>query len=51
MAGKGMTYRAKGWLCAIAVSLTAWTLIALVAHEAVMLWDRPVSEKFDDRDA
>jgi hypothetical protein len=46
-----MTDRAKGWLYAAAFSLAVWTLVAIVAHEAVMLWDEPVHEVVADNDA
>ncbi|MBJ3784194.1 hypothetical protein [Devosia sediminis] len=46
-----MTYRAKGWLFAIASSLALWILLALAAHEAVMLWDEPGQILFEGEQA
>ena len=36
-----MTYRAKGWLFAAAISFSLWALIALVSVEVMMLWEQP----------
>jgi len=36
-----MTYRAQGWIYAIAISFSFWSLVAIVSHEAMMLWDQP----------
>lgn len=46
-----MTYRAKGWLLAAAVSFAVWMLVAIASHEAIMLWDQPISELIEDHAA
>lgn len=35
-----MTSRSKGWLLAIAASLSLWGLAAIASHEALMIWDQ-----------
>jgi hypothetical protein len=35
-----MTMRSKGWLLAIAISLSVWGLVAIASHEALMIWDQ-----------
>ncbi|MDV3252922.1 hypothetical protein DevBK_16405 [Devosia sp. BK] len=36
-----MTYRAKGWFFAAAISFSFWVLIALVSVEIMMQWEQP----------
>ncbi len=45
-----MTYRAKGWFFAAAISFSLWALIALVSVEIMMQWEQPspVEEIADD---
>lgn len=45
-----MTYRAQGWLYAIAVSFSFWSLVAIVSHEAMMLWDQPADNLLQEED-